>query len=117
VETVTPGDGETFPKKGDKLTVNYVGKLTSGKEFDNTWKTGEPFKFRIGIGQVIRGWDEGLMKMSLGETARLSVTPDYGYAQLGTGAIIPADAHLHFEIQIVAIGSQIVSKSSLCSIQ
>ncbi|KAA0164928.1 hypothetical protein FNF28_03662 [Cafeteria roenbergensis] len=72
--TIKAGDGSTFPKAGDKLTMHYTGTLTSGAKFDSSKDRGTPFKFTIGVGQVIRGWDEGVTQMSLGETAKLEIT-------------------------------------------
>ncbi|XP_061652634.1 uncharacterized protein LOC133488598 isoform X1 [Phyllopteryx taeniolatus] len=60
VDVVKPGDGVTFPQKGQTVTVHYVGKLTNGTKFDSSRDRGKPFKFKIGIGEVIRGWDEGV---------------------------------------------------------
>ncbi|CAK0900206.1 unnamed protein product [Prorocentrum cordatum] len=72
VETVSLGDGETFPRRGDRLTMHYVGKLAStGVQFDSSRERGEPFRCQIGVRQVIAGWDYGVMKMSLGERAIL----------------------------------------------
>eukprot|EP01052_Picozoa_sp_SAG31_P009148 SAG31_NODE_476_length_15154_cov_24.796878_2_plen_93_part_00 len=75
------GDRSTFPKAGDKLTMHYTGTLSSdGSKFDSSVDRGQPFQFTIGIGQVIRGWDEGVISMSLGELATLTISPDYGCA-------------------------------------
>merc|ERR1712002_1376188 len=80
VETVRPGDGKTFPQKGQTFSVHYVGTLTNGKKFDSSRDRGEPFKFKIGAGQVIRGWDEGVAQMSVGQVAKLTCSPDYAMA-------------------------------------
>merc|ERR1711981_1483831 len=88
VETITPGDGSTFPKKGDKLTMHYTGTLTNGSKFDSSRDRGSPFQFTIGVGQVIRGWDEGVMQMSVGQRTKLSITSDFGYGVLGAGGVI-----------------------------
>merc|ERR1712212_1110822 len=79
VETLSPGDGQTFPKKGQQVVVHYDGKLTNGKKFDSSRDRGRPFKFRIGQGEVIRGWEEGVAKMSVGQRAKLTCTPDFAY--------------------------------------
>jgi len=105
VEVITPGDGKTFPKKGDNLTMHYHGTLAAnGQKFDASRDRGRPFQFTIGIGKVIRGWDEGVMKMSLGETAMLRISSDYGYGKRGAGnGIIPPDADLDFKVELLAI--------------
>merc|ERR1712039_694344 len=69
-----PGNGNDFPKTGDKLTMHYTGTLSdNGKKFDSSYDRNQPFTFTIGNGQVIQGWDKGIMKMSLGETAKLHI--------------------------------------------
>ncbi|KAK3286318.1 FK506 binding protein proline rotamase rapamycin-binding protein [Cymbomonas tetramitiformis] len=85
VETITPGDGKTFPSAGKTVTVHYTGTLTDGSKFDSSRDKGRPFQFNIGAGQVIKGWDEGVMQMSLGQRAKLTCTHDYAYGgYLGT---------------------------------
>merc|ERR1711968_300179 len=79
VETITPGDGTNFPKKGDTLKMHYTGTLTDGSKFDSSRDRGSPFTFTIGVGQVIKGWDEGVIQMSLGQRATLKITSDLGY--------------------------------------
>ena len=106
VTTITPGDGVKYPQKKDKLKMHYVGTLKmNGKKFDSSRDKNKPFVFFIGAGQVIKGWDEGIMKMSLGETARLDITADYGYGKTGVGNVIPANADLVFEVEILKINS------------
>lgn len=106
-EVISPGDGTTFPKAGDQLTMHYTGTLTSnGNQFDSSVSRGKPFMFVIGIGQVIRGWDEGVMKMSLGEKATLKISSDYGYGSRGAPGAIPPNADLTFEVELLAIGNQ-----------
>eukprot|EP00540_Astrosyne_radiata_P003139 CAMPEP_0116836246 /NCGR_PEP_ID=MMETSP0418-20121206/7990_1 /TAXON_ID=1158023 /ORGANISM="Astrosyne radiata, Strain 13vi08-1A" /LENGTH=108 /DNA_ID=CAMNT_0004465995 /DNA_START=87 /DNA_END=413 /DNA_ORIENTATION=+ len=102
-QTKTPGDGVTFPKPGDKLVMHYTGYLTNGQVFDSSHRKGRPFTFTIGIGQVIRGWDEGVAQMSLGEKATLFITPDYGYGARGAGNVIPPNADLQFEVELLQI--------------
>merc|ERR1712018_700633 len=79
VETITPGDGTNFPQKGQTVSVHYVGTLTNGNKFDSSRDRGEQFKFKIGCGQVIKAWDEGVAQMSKGQKAKLTATPDYAY--------------------------------------
>merc|ERR1712061_912722 len=95
VNTISPGDGKTFPKKGDTLVMHYTGSLAdSFAKFDSSVDRGEPFSFQIGVGQVIQGWDEGVMKMSLGEKAILHIPSELGYGEQGAGGTIPPNADL-----------------------
>eukprot|EP00292_Cryptomonas_paramecium_P018092 CAMPEP_0113689242 /NCGR_PEP_ID=MMETSP0038_2-20120614/17035_1 /TAXON_ID=2898 /ORGANISM="Cryptomonas paramecium" /LENGTH=109 /DNA_ID=CAMNT_0000610251 /DNA_START=1 /DNA_END=330 /DNA_ORIENTATION=- /assembly_acc=CAM_ASM_000170 len=104
VQTVSPGDGVTFPKKGQKLQMHYTGTLKSnGAKFDSSVDKGRPFEFTIGVGQVIRGWDEGVMKMSVGEKAKLIISADYGYGARGAGGVIPPNADLVFDVELIKI--------------
>ena len=94
-DVMKAGDGENFPKKGDKLSMHYVGTLASdGTKFDSSRDRGKPFNFSIGKGEVIQGWDEGVMEMSLGEKAILHISSDYGYGERGAGGVIPPNANL-----------------------
>mmetsp|Transcript_27950 Transcript_27950/g.37777 ORF Transcript_27950/g.37777 Transcript_27950/m.37777 type:complete len:110 (+) Transcript_27950:73-402(+) len=103
-ETLKAGDGVNFPKKGDTVTMHYTGTLSSnGKKFDSSVDRGQPFKTRIGVGQVIQGWDEGVPTMSLGEKAVLRMTSDYGYGSQGAGGVIPPNADLTFEVELLKI--------------
>ncbi|KAI2493877.1 Peptidylprolyl isomerase [Fragilaria crotonensis] len=105
-EIIKPGDGINFPKRGDQLTMHYTGTLANGgKQFDSSVARGKPFQFVIGIGQVITGWDEGVIKMSLGEKAILRITSDYGYGAEGAPGAIPPNADLNFEVELLAIGA------------
>eukprot|EP00549_Striatella_unipunctata_P024736 CAMPEP_0118715104 /NCGR_PEP_ID=MMETSP0800-20121206/26662_1 /TAXON_ID=210618 ORGANISM="Striatella unipunctata, Strain CCMP2910" /NCGR_SAMPLE_ID=MMETSP0800 /ASSEMBLY_ACC=CAM_ASM_000638 /LENGTH=128 /DNA_ID=CAMNT_0006621181 /DNA_START=75 /DNA_END=461 /DNA_ORIENTATION=- len=106
-ETIKEGDGTNFPKEGDQLTMHYTGTLASdGSRFDSSVSRGKPFQFVIGIGQVIRGWDEGVMKMSLGEKAMLKISSDFGYGARGAPGAIPPNADLNFEVELLAIGTK-----------
>lgn len=101
---IKEGDGNTFPKAGDTLTMHYTGTLASdGTKFDSSRDKGRPFQFVIGIGQVIQGWDEGVMQMSLGERATLSISSDYGYGARGAGNVIPPNADLNFDVELLKI--------------
>ncbi|XP_008284985.1 12 kDa FK506-binding protein-like [Stegastes partitus] len=101
VEVIKPGDGTSYPGKGQTVTVHYVGTLTNGKKFDSSRDRGDPFEFKLGKGQVIRGWDEGVAQMSLGEVAKLTCSPDYAYGSKGYPPIIPANSTLIFEVELL----------------
>uniref|UniRef100_A0A3P9H7C1 peptidylprolyl isomerase n=1 Tax=Oryzias latipes TaxID=8090 RepID=A0A3P9H7C1_ORYLA len=101
VETIRPGDGKTFPEKGSKVFVHYVGTLMNGKKFDSSRDRGEPFQFKLGAGEVIRGWDDGVAKMSVGELAKLTCSPDFAYGSKGYPPIIPPNSTLIFEVELL----------------
>ncbi|KAG9124894.1 FK506 binding protein proline rotamase rapamycin-binding protein [Ceratobasidium sp. 392] len=103
VERISPGDGKTFPKKGDTVQIHYVGTLTNGKKFDSSRDRGSPFETQIGVGGVIKGWDEGVPQLSLGEKATLTITPDYGYGADGYPPVIPPNSTLIFEVELLKI--------------
>lgn len=104
VETTSPGDGKTFPQRGDDLTMHYTGTLAaSGNQFDSSRDRNEAFVFKIGVGQVIDGWDEGVMQMSLGECATIRVPAAKGYGSKGAMGVIPPDADLVFDVELLKI--------------
>lgn len=104
VETTSPGDRVTYPNRGDTLTLHYTGKLAgSGQTFDSSRERGEPFTFKIGTKQVIEGWDEGVMQMSLGERATLRIPSAKGYGARGAGGVIPPHADLVFDVELLKI--------------
>ncbi|MGV4414228.1 peptidylprolyl isomerase [Chryseobacterium sp. T1] len=92
------------PVAGANVAVHYAGKLIDGEEFDNSFKRGEPIEIPIGVGQVIKGWDEGIMLMKEGETATLLIPPTLGYGERGAGGVIPANAWLIFDVELVSVG-------------
>merc|ERR1712196_359263 len=101
------GDGKTFPSKGDTLKMHYTGTLADGgKQFDSSRDRGSLFEFTIGVGQVIKGWDEGVVQMSLGERAVLHISSDFGYGERGAGDDIPPNADLDFDVRLVAINGK-----------
>jgi len=83
--------------------VHYVGKLANGKEFDSSLKRNQPFDFKLGQGQVIKGWDLGVHGMAIGEKRRLIIPSDLGYGANGAGADIPPHSTLIFDVEVVAI--------------
>lgn len=101
-EVIESGDGES-PQVGDLVTVHYVGTLEDGTEFDSSYAREQPFQFQLGAGEVIPGWDEGVSMMQVGETARLVIPPDLAYGEAGAGGVIPPDATLTFEVELVSI--------------
>ena len=95
------GDGKTYPKTGQLVTVHYVGKLRNGNKFDSSVDRNQPFSFNIGMGKVIKGWDIGVASMSLGEVASLVISPEYGYGAKGAGRDIPPNSELIFEVRLL----------------
>jgi len=89
-------------RNGDMLGMHYTGTLEDGKKFDSSYDRSEPFKFQIGVGQVIRGWEEGVLGMCIGEQRRLIVPPALGYGDQGAGDIIPGGATLYFDVELVS---------------
>jgi len=94
---------ERRSKKGDTLHMHYTGKLESGEEFDSSIPRGEPFTFTLGAGQVIKGWDQGLLNMCEGEKRKLSIPSDLGYGDRGAPPKIPGGATLIFEVELMKI--------------
>ncbi|XP_071402110.1 peptidyl-prolyl cis-trans isomerase Fkbp12-like [Centroberyx affinis] len=105
VETTKPGDGKSFPTKGQYVTVHYTGTLTDGSKFDSSRDRGKPFRFKIGTGAVIRGWDEGVAQMSCGQQAKLTCSPDYAYGEKGYAGLIPPNSTLIFDVELLSIES------------
>lgn len=91
------------PKKGDRITVHYTGTLADGTKFDSSRDRGQPFQFTVGVGQVIRGWDQGLMQMKVGGRSTLIIPPHLGYGDRGAGAIIKPGDTLHFDVELISI--------------
>ena len=104
LDTIKEGDGKTYPKTGDRLRMHYIGTLAdSGEKFDSSRDRDQPFDFQIGVGQVIRGWDEGIMQMSVGQRANLYIPSDLGYGAQGAGGAIPPNADLIFDVELLEI--------------
>ena len=96
------GQGES-PKVGQRVTVHYTGWLEDGTKFDSSLDRGEPFTFTIGVGQVIRGWDEGVLTMKVGGKRRLIIPADLGYGSRGAGNVIPPNATLLFDVELLGV--------------
>lgn len=103
VKILENGRGEKESKNGDLLTVHYTGTLKDGTKFDSSLDRRQPFSFKVGEGQVIAGWDQGLLRMKIGEKRKLTIPPELGYGASGAGNVIPGGAILIFEVELIAI--------------
>lgn len=88
---------------GKTVRVHYTGRLQNGQVFDSSVTRGEPIEFRLGVGQVIKGWDEGIALMKEGGKAQLIIPPELGYGQRGAGGVIPPNATLVFDVELVSV--------------
>lgn len=102
VEILEKGTGDREVKPGDQIAVHYTGTLIDGTKFDSSLDRGVPFTFTIGQGQVIQGWDQGLLGMKVGEKRELTIPSDLAYGETGSGSIIPPNAVLIFEVELVS---------------
>lgn len=102
IEAFKEGSG-AGAKNGDSVSVHYVGTLTNGQKFDSSIDRGTSFSFQLGAGQVIQGWEKGILGMKVGEKRRLTIPPSLGYGERGAGGVIPPNATLIFEVEMLKI--------------
>lgn len=102
IEDLTVGEGAEA-QAGQYVLVHYTGWLTGGTKFDSSKDRDEPFEFPLGRGRVIKGWDEGVQGMKVGGTRKLTIPPEMGYGAYGAGGVIPPNATLVFEVELLAV--------------
>ena len=101
-EVIKEGTGAA-PKRGDSVVVHYTGWLEDGTKFDSSVDRKQPFTFKLGVGQVIQGWDDGVATMKVGGKTKFFIPPELGYGSRGAGGIIPPNATLIFEVELLSI--------------
>ena len=99
---IVDGTGTT-PQKGQTVSVHYTGTLENGTKFDSSRDRGQPFQFPLGAGRVIKGWDEGIATMKIGGQRQLIIPPDLGYGSRGAGGVIPPNATLLFDVELLGV--------------
>ncbi len=103
IEDLVEGTGAS-PQPGQKVIVHYTGWLTNGTKFDSSVDRNQPFSFPLGMGRVIRGWDEGVATMKVGGKRKLTIPPEMGYGARGAGGVIPPNSTLIFEVELLDLG-------------
>lgn len=102
MEVLKEGTGQEA-KDGDVIVVHYVGMLEDGTKFDSSLDRGTPFVFTLGAGRVIKGWDQGVLGMRVGEKRKLTIAPEFGYGETGVPGAIPSNATLIFEVELLEV--------------
>ena len=102
IEDLKVGNGAEATS-GKRVEVHYTGWLTNGQKFDSSVDRGKPFTFQLGAGQVIKGWDQGVAGMKVGGKRKLTIPPDLGYGARGAGGVIPPNATLVFEVELLGV--------------
>lgn len=103
MDKIIEGDGKTIPRTGSIVTLDYIGFLEDGSTFDSTLERGKPFVFRVGMGEVIKGWDEGIIQMSKGERSKVTMPPSLAYGATGFPGLIPPNTTIVFEVTLIDV--------------
>ncbi|GAG12005.1 unnamed protein product [marine sediment metagenome] len=103
IETLKQGDNISRPTVGNLITAHYTGYLPNGQVFDSSVQKNKPFQFKVGTGQVIKGWDQAFLQMCKGQHCRLTIPPELAYGAQGAGGVIPPHATLIFDVQLLDI--------------
>ena len=103
MDKIIEGDGKTIPRKGNIVTVDYIGTLADGTKFDSTLDRKKPFKFRVECGEVIKGWDQGIVQMSKGERSKMTIPPSLAYGTKGFPGLIPPNTPIVFEVSLLDV--------------
>ena len=101
------GEGPS-PERGDRVVVHYTGRFMDGEEFDSSHSRGKPFEFVLASGSVIKGWDEGVATMKVGGKRKLIIPSHLGYGQRGAGKVIPPNATLHFDVELIEVKEKFI---------